>query len=185
MFSSRSFTSHLHYIYVLVVLDYSCCKYYLWYPLESSHWLGVSDWNQLKLGFSVTQLESITTHDPTLLEPTVPFAYVFRMLARISKVAVQNNFVGVATFLWAWSHVFGRGRNFLLLWNCGVLFVEPFYFSIHTDLSILQFGHIQCVFDGKKYENIYHKYMSSIRPLQVSRPNYGCLANTLYVLYRI
>jgi hypothetical protein len=76
MFSSRRFTSHLHYIHVRVVLDYSCCKYYLWYPLESSHWLGVSDWSQLKLGFLVTQLESITTHDSTRLEPTAPFAYV-------------------------------------------------------------------------------------------------------------
>jgi hypothetical protein len=39
-----------------------------------------------------------------------------------------------------------------------------------TRLSVLQFSHIQRVFDGKKYENIYHKLskqqMTTFRSIQ-------------------
>jgi hypothetical protein len=48
-----------------------------------------------------------------------------RVLARVSKLAVQKDFVGLAQYFREHGRtktcVLGRCRNFLLLWNCGVV----------------------------------------------------------------
>ena len=53
-----------------------------------------------------------------------------RVLARVSKLAVQKDFVGMAQYFCRHGRtktcILGHCQNVLLLWNCGVVICQTF-----------------------------------------------------------